>query len=306
MKKDDFEYLLQLLKNNAGWEFDESKYFILDKKIYNLVREKGYNSSEDLLQELRKSPKSLTSTVVESLAMSDTCFFRDYPVFKSFEDYVLPKEKEINRGTKNIRILSLGCSTGQEVYSIAFMVKNNMVNLENWNIDIIGTDISFKAIAKAKKGAYSQFEVQMGLNARTIIENFDLTPDGFSDETKFEKDLWQVKPDIMKMVEFKKYNILDDMAFLGEFDIIFCRNVLRFFDKENQAKIIEKIYNQQSEGGFLFLGLGEQVENMERFYNPVQGLRCLYKAKTKISAKSNELKKSPNEMPSFHRPKDFG
>ncbi len=304
MKKDDFQYLLQLLKEYAGWIFTEDKYFIVDKKIYNFVREKGYASVEELIADLKLGQKVLVWQVVEALAMSDTSFYRDYNVFKGFENHILPQIRETNRGSKKFRIWSIGCSSGQEAYSIAFAIKKKLLNVGDWDIKITGTDISTFAIQKAQKGGYTQFEVQMGLNARMIIDNFHQ-----------EKGLWQVNDDIMELLEFRRYNLLEDLTYSDKYDIVFCRNVLRFFDAQEQKKVIEKIYNKQTESGFLYLGMDEKVSGLNEFYTKVNGLPCLYQAKTlQTSAKpenTTSIAESKNteqsvsaadEMPSFKRP----
>lgn len=299
MRKEDFQYLLTLLKENGGWEFSEDKYFVVDKKMYNFVREKGYASVEELIGDLKLGQKALVWQVVEALAMSDTSFYRDYKVFSGFENYILPQIREVNRGSKKFRIWSLGCSTGQETFSIAFAIKKKLLNVSDWDINIIGTDISTASIQKAQKGTYSQFEVQVGLNARMIIDNF------YQD-----KGMWQVNNEIMSMVEFRRYNLLDDLTFSDKFDIIFCRNVLRFFDSTTQRDLIEKIYNRQIEGGFLYLGIDEKVAGLEDFYTKVNGLPCLYQSKVNLSEQSKqpiiENETLPKgEMPSFKRPTDL-
>lgn len=300
MKKDDFDYILGLLKQHAGWSLDEDKFFIIDRKIYNFVREKGYSTVEDLIAELRLGHKPLLWQVIEVLALSDTCFYRDYKVFMSFENYILPHIREANRGSKKLRIWSLGCSSGQETYSIAMAIKHKLLAVGDWDIKIIGTDISTASITKAQKGIYSQFEVQMGLNARLIIDNFHP-----------EVSQWQVNKDIMNMVEFRRYNMLDEMAFAEAFDIIFCRNVLRFFSAEAQTLMINHIYHNQVPGGFLFLGVGENICGLDTYYEPVKGIKCLYQARIGIDShrlSSTDVKStSPRDggMPSFVRPENL-
>ena len=301
MKQNDFEYILGLLKKYAGWELSEDKYFVLDRKIYNFVREKNYSTVEELISELRMGQKTLLWQVIEALTLSDTCFFRDYKVFSGFENRILPHLREANRSTKILRIWSLGCSSGQETYSIAISVKNRLFAVSDWDIKIIGTDISTASISKAQKGAYTSFEVQMGLNARTMIDNFHR--DG---------EMWQVNRNIMNMVEFRRYNMLDDITFSDAFDIIFCRNVLRFFSPDAQADMIRSIYKNQMPGGFLYLGMGETVVDLEKYYDPIRGMKCLYQAKLSVSRDdirkgetSAEEDTTPREaptMPKFVRP----
>lgn len=298
MKKSDYNYLLKLLKQNAGWDFGEDEYFIVDKKMYNFVREKGFDSVEELIAELKMGQKkALLWQVVEALALSETCFYRDYKVFKNFEETILPHIRELNRGAKKLRIWSLGCSSGQETYSIAMAVKNKLLNVNDWDIKIVGTDLSTVSVAKAQKGLYSQFEIQMGLNARMIIDNFHQ-----------EQGAWMVNDDIMSMVEFRRYNLMEDLTFSEKFDIIFCRNVLHFFDKNTQHHHLEKIYSRQAEGGFLYLGYKENISGLEEFYEPVPGLKCLYQARVlpaqnlKPVIEDEGTAVTDDNMPTFVRP----
>ncbi len=296
MKKDDFEYLLGLLKQHAGWDLGEDKFFILDRKIYNFVREKDYASVEDLIADLHQGQKTLLWQVIEALALSDTCFYRDYKVFNTFESRILPHLREANRGSRKLRVWSLGCSSGQETYSIAISIKNRMFAISDWDIKIIGTDISTASIGKAQKGLYNQFEIQMGLNARTIIDNFHQ-----------EGDQWQINNDIKNMIEFRRYNLLDNVTFTEPFDVIFCRNVLRFFSKDKQAEMLESIYRNQVNGGFLYLGLGEDLNGIDKYYDHVKGMKCLFQAKPEITLpkeKKLEIKTEVNapKMPKFVRP----
>ena len=178
MKKSDFEYILQLLKRYAGWNLSADNYFQVDNKIYNFVCEKGYAGAEDLIRDLRMGQKSMLWQVIEALTLSDTHFFRDYPVFKSFEQLIIPRIREINRQSRKFRIWSLGCSTGQETYSIGMSLADNLIAASDWNIHILGTDISSAAITKAQRGFYTSLEVQMGMNIRRIVEHFHKAGDG--------------------------------------------------------------------------------------------------------------------------------
>lgn len=267
MRKNDFEFLLKLLQQNVGWRFSEREYFSIDKKISNFIREKGYLTVEDLIADLKTGQKSLVWQVIEMLAFSDTRFFRDYSVFSQFQNYILPLVKEANRGIKKLRILSLGCSTGQEVYSIAICV-NKVLGFSDWPVTIIGTDVSSYAISRAQKGVYNQFEIQTGLKAETMIDYF--TQDG---------EVWRVNDDIRKMVEFRRYNLLDKLAFQEKFDIVFCRNVLRFFTPEIQEQLSAKIHDLQVRGGILYLGRGENINGLNRYYNAIPGVPCAWQAK---------------------------
>lgn len=297
MKKQDFEFLITLLRDNAGWEFDEEQYFVVDKKMSNFIREKGYASVEELIAELKVGSKALIAQVVESMAFSDTSFYRDYDVFMRFENSLLPNLRESNRASKKLRFWSLGCSTGQETYSMAFAIKRKFIGLDSWNIDIIGTDLSSLSIAKAQRGQYNNFEIQMGLNARMILEFFHQDSDG----------LWQVNDDIAKMVEFRRYNMLNEVTFTDKFEVIFCRNVLRYFAPEHQSQILRRISNCQTVGGILCLGKNEHIRGIEEYYAKLDGYNCIYVNKG-LTDEKPRLSISPEDdsmdsgMPRFVRP----
>lgn len=301
MNKNDFDYLLNVLEENAGWHFTEDDFFVIDKKITNFVREKGYASVEELIDELRLEQKPFINQLVEAMAMLDTSFFRTYALFKQLEESILPYLREYNRGLKKLRVWSAGCSTGQETYSLAIAIKRSLLNVRDWDIDIIGTDLSSMAINKAQKGTYNKFEIQMGMNARTIINNFH--PD---------KDCWQVNDELMEMVQFRQFNLLDEMINPDKFDVIFCRNVLYLFRKEQQIEILKKLFEHQTFGGLLYIGEHEKLPGIEEFYTKVPGFECLYQAKNqadRIGSPSPLAKTENNQsgapasaMPSFVKP----
>ena len=300
MRKQDFEFLVELIRDNAGWEFDEEQYFIIDKKISNFIREKGYTSVEELVAELKNGNKSLIANVVENMAFSDTSFYRDYDIFCQFEDSILPRIRENNRAGKKIKFWSLGCSTGQETYSIAFAIKRKFIGLDNWDISILGTDISSLAIAKAQHATYNNFEVQMGLSAKMILDFF------------YQQDnMWKVNDDITKMVEFRRYNMLDKLTITSQYEVIFCRNVLRYFAKDCQQKILTQISKSQPIGGILYLGKNENIAGIEQYYRPLDGVECVYvnKGYSNINTKTDIQKTATTQaigsMPSFVRPDMF-
>ncbi len=255
MRRADFEFLLDLLKENAGWEFDESQYFIIDKKISNFIREKSYDSVEDLILDLKTGKRSLISQVVEAMAFSDTSFFRDFDVFYRFQHVLLPVLKEKCRAAKRLNIWSLGCSTGQEAYSIAIAVARADKMFADWEVNISGSDLSSLAISKAQRGSYNNFEIQTGLNARTILEYFS-----------FHDEQWTICEDIRKMIEFRRYNMLEEAIIKSKFEVVFCRNVLRYFAPEYQEEILRRISKKQPQGGYLYLGKNEHIPSIEKYY----------------------------------------
>lgn len=296
MRRQDFEFLLDLLKENAGWEFDETQYFVIDKKMSNFIREKSYNTVEDLILELKTGNRPLISQVVETMAFSDTSFFRDFDVFYRFQKVLLPTLKEKCRATKKLNIWSLGCSTGQEAYSIAIAINRADKMFADWEVNILGSDLSSLAISKAQRGSYNNFEVQMGLNARTILEYFT-----------YDNDQWQIRDDIKKTVEFRRYNMLEEAIVKSKFEVIFCRNVLRYFAPEYQDEILRRISEKQPQGGYLYLGKNENIPAVEKYYyklddNSGAYIAAGHSAANTLTGNLAVAGADADAMPSFVRP----
>ena len=291
MKKSDFDYILQLLKRYAGWNLSAENYFLVDNKIYSFVCEKGYTGSDELIQELRLGQKSVLWQVVEALTMSDTYFFRDFAVFRSFEQIILPRLREVNRTSKKLRIWSLGCSTGQEAYSVSMSIADCLSAVNDWNVHILGTDICTNAISKAQRGIYNTLEVQMGMNIRRIMKHFHK-----------EGENWVVNHNIAENVKFLRYNLLDNLSNVDPFDVIFCRYVLNYFDSEMQKQLIAKIHSYQVPAGFLYLGMHEEIAGLEEYYDKVAGIPCLYQAKIKKPHRKQNESETSSVMPTLQRP----
>lgn len=302
MLKKDFEFLLKLLRDNAGWQFDESQYFIVEKKISGFMRKRNYPSVEDLVNELKLGNHNLINQVVETLAFSDTMFWRDAEVFAYFKNTILPEVKNKCRARKEIDVWSLGCSSGQETYSLAMIFDKCKKEFANWRINIFGSDVSGVAINKAQRGIYNGFEIQTGLNIRDIVNYFD-----------DNGEQWQAKDFLRKMVDFRRYNMLDDIVGSDKFEVVFCRNVLRYFGDEYQENIIKRINEHQPQGGYLVLGKDEKISMPERYYQLYDKTLNIY-IKTQQSSTSdyrgdNQIDvndgKNSLAMPSFVRPQNL-
>ncbi len=299
MRRQDFEFLLDLLKENAGWEFDETQYFVIDKKISNFIREKSFSTVEDLIMELKSGNRPLTAQVVEAMAFSDTSFFRDFDVFYRFQKALLPTLKEKCRATKKLNIWSLGCSTGQETYSAAIAINRADKMFADWEINVLGSDLSSQAIAKAQRGSYNNFEIQMGLNAKTILEYF-----------RYDDEQWTIRDDIRQMIEFRRYNLLEEAIVKSKFEVVFCRNVLRYFAPEYQDEILRRISAKQPQGGYLYLGKNERIPAVEKYYYRLDAMSGAYIAigNQPINVKDNNLAVATADsdaMPTFVRPSNL-
>ena len=167
--------------------------------------------------------------------------------------------------TKQIRIWCAAASSGQEPYSLAMIVQDAAAKLAGWRIEILGTDISSEVLRKAEDGIYSQFEVQRGLPIQMMVKYFSQV-----------NETWQIAPEIRAMVKYRQLNLLDDIGHLGRFDVIYCRNVLIYFDQETKSDLLERLSDMLRPDGVLFLGGAETVLGVSDKFKPVEGLRGVY------------------------------
>jgi chemotaxis protein methyltransferase CheR len=202
--------------------------------------------------------------VVEAMTTNETFFFRDKIPFDHLKEAVLPALIQARAARRSLRIWCAASSTGQEPYSIAMLVKETPA-LSGWRVEIVGTDLSQAVLEKSKSGVFSQFEVQRGLPIQMLVKYFKQTG-----------DLWQLNADIRAMVQHRQLNLLQDFSPLGKFDIIFCRNVLIYFDQNTKASIFERLSRQLEADGALALGAAESVVGITDAFKPYPDRRGMY------------------------------
>lgn|SRR5690606_34102408 len=262
----DFQLLADLLRSRSGFVLGPEKGYLLESRLTPVARRRGLDSLTQLVQLLRQKPDELlVHEISEAMTINESFFFRDNVPFEILAKHVLPAMRTARAGSKRLRIWSAACSTGQEPYSIAMLLDQQRPLWADWNIEIIATDLSSQAIHKAQSGLYSQFEVQRGLPIKNLM-------------TYFEKvgDQWQISQNIRQMVKYRTFNLLHPLTALGTFDIVFCRNVLIYFDSPTKAKVLEAIRRQMAPDGCLFLGAAETVLGLTRAFKPVKDQRGLY------------------------------
>ncbi len=266
MKPDDFQFMADLLKDRSGLVLNEDKAYLLESRLMPVARAHDIKGVDELIGEIRASKKEdLIVEVTEAMTTNESFFFRDIKPFDLFKDHVLPHIMEKCAAKKSFRIWCAAASNGQEPYSLAMILKEESAKLAGWRYEIVGTDISRQVLEKAKNGLYSQFEVQRGLPITMLVKYFDKAD-----------DQWQLKPEIRGMVEYKYFNLLENLAPLGEFDIVFCRNVLIYFDQPTKGKVLDGISRLMPDYGMLFLGGAETVLGVSEKFKPVQGQRGVY------------------------------
>ncbi len=266
MNSSDFELIAGLLKQRSGLVLTPDKGYLLESRLSSVARKWDFKSFDEMVQAIRvKRDERLLSEITEAMTTNESFFFRDSKPFDQFRDIVLPHLLEKRASTRSIRIWSAACSTGQEPYSLAILLKEAEQKLAGWRTEIVATDLSSEVLEKAKQGIYTQFEAQRGLPITLLVKYF--TQVG---------DQWQISQDLRRMVTFKTFNLLESAVALGKFDVIFLRNVLIYFDPPTKGKILDGMSQQLAEDGFLYLGGAETVLGVSDRFRPMQGQRGIY------------------------------
>jgi chemotaxis protein methyltransferase CheR len=262
----DFEYLRKLLKARSGLFLTADKQYLLESRLLPIARKVGVPGLAELTQKLRApNAEALIAQVVEAMTTNETYFFRDKLPFEHFRETMLPALLAARATQRRLRIWCAACSTGQEPYSLAMSLSEMAGKLAGWKIDILATDLSGEVLEKAKGGIYTQFEVQRGLPIHLLLKYF--TQVG---------DQWQIAPKIRTMVQFRPINLLRDFSNLGAFDIVFCRNVLIYFEQETKVAVLDQMARVIEPDGYLVLGAAETVVGLTGNFKPHADKRGLY------------------------------
>ena len=266
MNPPDYEYLRKLLKDHSGLDLSADKQYLIESRLLPLARKAGLSGIPELVQKMKGGASALVAQVVEAMTTNETFFFRDKVPFDHFRDTIMPELLRSRANRKSIRIWCAAGSTGQEPYSLAMCLKEMGAQLAGWRVEILATDLSQEVLEKSKSGIYSQFEVQRGLPIQMLVKYF-----------KQNGELWQINPELRAMVQHRTLNLLHDFSQLGSFDVIFCRNVLIYFDQETKTNIFGRLARIVEPDGFLVLGAAETVVGLTEQFKPVADRRGLYR-----------------------------
>ena len=265
MKPGDFEFLANFLKGRSGLILNTDKMYLVESRLLPVARKRSLPGLAELIQELRLGrDQKLTQDIMEAMTTNETFFFRDKTPYDTLRNELIPFFLK-SRSVKQLRIWSAAASTGQEPYSIAMILKEMSAALQGWRTDIIATDISKEVLEKSRAGMYSQFEVQRGLPIQMLVKYF-----------KQIGEMWQIDSGIRAMVQFREGNLLANFDGLGPFDIIFCRNVLIYFDQETKKAVLERMAKLMPDEGVLILGAAETVLGLTSALKAVKGMRGVY------------------------------
>jgi chemotaxis protein methyltransferase CheR len=255
----DFETFSRLVRAESGLAMTPDKAYLFESRLRPVANKWKLTSIEQLAEALRGQRNvAQVRDVTEAMTVNESFFFRDTRPFDQLRDCLLPAALASRSGSRKLRIWSAAASSGQEAYSIAMLLHEHGAPSNGWTIEIVGTDLSTDIVERARAGVYTSFEVQRGLPARLLAKYF--TRDG---------DKWRVTEPLRRSVHFTRHNLLHDLTSLGMFDIVFCRNVLIYFDIATKAKVLAAIRRQMPADAYLILGAAETVLGVsDNFISP--------------------------------------
>ena len=285
MTPEDYGYLRKFLKERSGLDLSADKQYLVESRLVPLARRAGLAGISELVAKMKSGAEPLVAEVVEAMTTNETFFFRDKLPFDHLNEAVLPALAQARAARRSLRIWCAASSTGQEPYSIAMCLKEAGAMLAGWRIEIVATDLSVGVLEKARTGVFSQFEVQRGLPIQMLVKYF--AQNG---------ELWQLNADIRSMVQFRQLNLLQDFSHLGTFDIVFCRNVLIYFDQATKANIFDRISRMIEPDGVLALGAAESVVGITNAFKPFPDRRGLYCPSAAPAARAGAVSAMPQML----------
>jgi chemotaxis protein methyltransferase CheR len=256
LTQDDFRYVADLIYSNAAIVLDEKKDYLVEARLSRIVRSERFHNTAALVEALKKpGNKILLSRVIDAMTTNETSFFRDATPFEQLKTKVVPQFIKAREKEKQLNIWCAACSSGQEPYSVAMVLRSCFNDRSNWKIRLIASDLSEKVLARAKSGEYTQIEINRGLPEDMLKRHFQQ-----------QGSNWVVKDELREMVEFRKINLIESFSGLPKLDIVFLRNVLIYFDNSTKQAILEKLSRILKPDGLLFLGNSETTMHLSSDY----------------------------------------
>jgi chemotaxis protein methyltransferase CheR len=261
-----FATLAELLKSRSGLVIGPDKTYLLETRLAPILKREKLRDLNELVEKLRgRGCEAVARDVVEAMTTNESFFFRDGKPFEHFRAQALPRMLAARAPGTPLRIWSAAASSGQEGYSVAMILTESRAAIGERRVEIIGTDIARDQLARARDGVYTQFEVQRGLPVQMLMRYF-----------KREEVGWRISDSLRAMVQWREWNLLGDLRSLGRFDIVFCRNVLIYFDQATKTRALEAIAGQMAPDGMLYLGGAETVLGLTTRFAPLPSERGVY------------------------------
>jgi chemotaxis protein methyltransferase CheR len=274
MKPQSFDVFATCLRNGSGLVIGLDKLYLLEARLARILKQEGLRDLDALADRLAAGRGSvLERSVIEAMTTNESFFFRDDKPFVHFRTHALPRLLAARPAGQKLRIWSAASSSGQEAYSLAMIIAECRAQMGARSVEIIGTDLSREQLVRAQEGVYTQFEVQRGLPMQFLVRYFK--KDGAN---------WRLNDAIRAMVSFREWNLLSDLRALGQFDVVFCRNVLIYFDQPTKTRVLEAIARQMPTDGLLYLGGAETVLGITDRFAAAQGERGVYELSGGVAA----------------------
>ncbi len=270
--REEYGLFCQFIQDLSGIHMDESKAYLLETRLASLLEQERCSCFIELYRKAKQpGEEPLRQKIIDRISTNETLFFRDKRPFELLQHKIIPDLIDTRRATSSgffpvpIRIWSAACSTGQEIYSIAIILKELLRDMSAYRIRLLGTDLSNAAIARASKGEYNQFEIKRGLSEAQLQKYFT-----------FNGSTWQINAEIRDMVSFRKINLVAPLNGIGKFDIIFCRNVAVYFNMTSRKRLFLNLSKVLERDGYLIIGATESLINVDPRYEPKRYLRSVF------------------------------
>ena len=276
MKIEDLTLISAIVYRRAGIMLGREKDYLIDTRLAPIARQFGHLSIEKLVDAIRRGHPEAEDAAVEAMTTNETLFFRDKQPFEHLTNLVIPNLLQRRAPGTPLRIWCAACSSGQEPYSIAMALEELSHIVRQTKVSILATDLSKAMIARAKAGIYSQFEIQRGLPTRYLQKYF--AQDGLT---------WRVDQRLTEKIDFRTINLLEDFNYLGRFDIIFCRNLLIYFDEARKRDMLQRLCRSLAPDGYVFLGAAETVIGLNQDLMPHAVAKALYVPRGSEEAQQN-------------------
>lgn len=257
---DAISFVCTMVRERSAIELEASKSYLIEARLLPLAKQNGFASTNDFIQGVRvKRQPDLERKLVEAMTTNETSFYRDTHPFTALRTTIIPEMCKQREAKRSLSIWSAACSTGQELYSVAMLIREHFPNLNTWNVQLVGTDLSEEVLSRARAGKFSQIEVNRGLPAPLLLKYFDR--DGMT---------WQIKPEIRSNASFTKLNLIERWPTLPQMDIVFLRNVLIYFSPDTKREILRKVRQVMSPHAILFLGAAETTMGLDTSFERVE------------------------------------
>jgi chemotaxis protein methyltransferase CheR len=261
LRREDYAYLQDLMRRRAGISLDGGKEYLAEARLAALALQQGFGTLQALIESLQTEGErgELHRAVVEALAITETSFFRDLHPFEALKNVLLPERMSGPTADRCINIWSAACSSGQEPYSIAMLIRDRYPQLIAGGVRLIASDLSHAMLERARAGVFTKIEVNRGLPAPMLVRYFTQSEQG-----------WRIRDDLRNLIEFRELNLATSWPSLPFMDVIFLRNVLLYFDAETRRHVLRNVAKCLRPDGVLVLGGGETTLTLDDSYEPVQ------------------------------------